>query len=121
MMTMNKYSWIYRLFLGIDANFRLKRKKVSSDAADPGLNEGFAFFVEEKAYKEHINVYSEVIKEDTSTCNNHDAVKLANMKGSQGTAASGVGTVECSRHDMKRPCSVGDLQKGERYVVNLRY
>ncbi|KZT04662.1 uncharacterized protein LAESUDRAFT_657482, partial [Laetiporus sulphureus 93-53] len=112
--------WLYRLFLGMDANFRLKRKNVSSDAADPGLNTGIAFFIEEKRYKAHIKMYGKVIKEETSTCNNHDAVKLANLKGSQGTAASGVGTVECSRHDMKRPCSVGDLQKGERYV-NMDY
>lgn len=38
------------------------------------------------------------------------------MCGGKGTATSGVGTVECIRHDMKRSASVGDLQKGERYV-----
>ncbi|TFY50630.1 hypothetical protein EVJ58_g10963, partial [Rhodofomes roseus] len=37
-----------------DANFRLKRKKVSSDSADPGFNNGIAYFVEERAYKEHL-------------------------------------------------------------------
>jgi hypothetical protein len=31
-------------------------------------------------------------------------------------AATGVGTVDCARHDVKRPNSVGDLQKGERCV-----
>ncbi|OBZ73874.1 hypothetical protein A0H81_05915 [Grifola frondosa] len=91
------------LFVGIDANFRLKRKKVSSDSVDPGLNHRYAYFVETKG-----------------TCNNHDALKLAHMKGSHGTAASGVGCVECTRHDMKRPCSVSDLQKGERYI-NMDY
>ncbi len=35
-------------------------------------------------------------------------------------AATGVATVDCSRHDMKRPCSVGDLQKGERFVSRSR-
>ncbi|KZT02330.1 uncharacterized protein LAESUDRAFT_762900 [Laetiporus sulphureus 93-53] len=78
-----EHRWLYRLFLGMDANFRLKRKNVSSDAADPGLNTGIAFFVEEKQYKAHIKTYGKVIKEDTSTCNNHDAVKLTNLKGSQ--------------------------------------
>ncbi len=34
-------------------------------------------------------------------------------------AASGVGTVDCTRHDMKHPASVGDLQKGERYVFTI--
>lgn len=29
---------------------------------------------------------------------------------------TGIGTVDCARHDMKRPNGVGDLQKGERCV-----
>ncbi|KAF8695219.1 hypothetical protein AX14_001858, partial [Amanita brunnescens Koide BX004] len=33
---------------------------------------------------------------------------------------TGIGTVDCARHDMKRPNSIGDLQKGERYV-NMDY
>jgi hypothetical protein len=36
----------------------------------------------------------------------------------KGLSASGVGTVDCARHDMKRPTAVGDLQKGEKYVTN---
>ena len=43
-------SWIYRLFIGIDANFRMRRKDVSSDTRDPGLNRGFAYFVEDGVY-----------------------------------------------------------------------
>ncbi|KAH9829181.1 uncharacterized protein C8Q71DRAFT_799831 [Rhodofomes roseus] len=113
-------SWLYRLFLGMDANFRLKRKKVSSDNADPGFNNGIAYFVNEQEYKTHLEKHGKLDVQETSTCSNHDAVKLANMRGSHGTAASGVATVECIRHDMKRPCSVGDLQKGERYV-NMDY
>jgi len=46
--------WIYGLFLAIDANFRLKRKKVSSEERNPSLNKGWAFFVEEGEYKEHL-------------------------------------------------------------------
>lgn len=34
----------------------------------------------------------------------------------KGLAATGVGAVDCARHDVKRPVAVGDLQKGERYV-----
>ncbi|GBE85897.1 hypothetical protein SCP_0804210 [Sparassis crispa] len=89
-------SWLYRLFLSIDANFRLKRKKVSSDRVDPGLNHGYAYFVEEKAYKEHLHTYDKAFPDEISTCNNHDALKLASMKGAhQSTAASGIGTVDC--------------------------
>ncbi|GBE78369.1 hypothetical protein SCP_0112540 [Sparassis crispa] len=107
--------WIYRLFIRLDANFHLKRKKVSSDSIDPGLNHGYAYFVEEKAYKEYLSTYDSLVKEEQSTCNNHDVVKLPNIRGSvAGTAASGIGAVTCTHHDMRLPCSVGDLQKGEQ-------
>lgn len=98
----------------MDANFRLKRREVSTDASDPGLNRGYAYFVEESAYKMHLQIHGKEDQKEKSSCHNHDAVKLANMRGGHGVAASGVGTVECARHDMKRPCSIGNLQKGER-------
>ncbi|EMD32328.1 hypothetical protein CERSUDRAFT_68683 [Gelatoporia subvermispora B] len=113
-------SWMYQLFVAMDANFRLRRKAVSSDEKDPGLNHGYAYFVEETAYKKHLAVYSDLVTEDKSSCSDHDAIKLAQRKGANDIASTGVGTVECARHDMKRPCSVGDLQKGERYV-NMDY
>jgi hypothetical protein len=47
--------WLYSLFVAIDANFRLKRKAVSSDQVDPGLNAGWAYFVEERAYKSYLS------------------------------------------------------------------
>ncbi|PBK62771.1 hypothetical protein ARMSODRAFT_990401 [Armillaria solidipes] len=114
-------AWIYRLFLAIDANFRLRCLNVSNEESDPSLNPGYAYFVEEKKFRSHLETYGNVIPiEEKSTCNNHDAVKLANSRGGQGAAATGVGTVVCGRHDMKRPLSVGDLQKGERYI-NMDY
>ncbi len=44
-----------------------------------------------------------------------NAVKLANSRGGQGAVATGMGAVVCVQQDMKRPLSVGDLQKGERW------
>jgi hypothetical protein len=38
----------------MDANFRLKRKDVSSEDADPGLATGWAFFCEVSAYMAHL-------------------------------------------------------------------
>ena len=108
--------WLYTLFVSIDANFRLKRVNVSSDERDPGLNHGFAYVVENTPFSTYLATYGEKIPDDKSTCNNHDAIKSASARGGKGTAASGLGTVECSRHDMKRPIAVGDLQKGERSV-----
>ncbi|KAL4261314.1 CxC2-like cysteine cluster KDZ transposase-associated domain-containing protein [Pleurotus pulmonarius] len=113
-------AWIYSLFLAIDANFRLKRLSASNDIRDPGLNQGFAYFVEEKKYKEFLAATTDLIATEASTCSNYDAVKLANIRGGHGVSASGVGAIECARHDMKRPVSVGDLQLGEKYA-NMDY
>lgn len=98
----------------IDANFRLKRLSASNDARDPSLNRGSSYFVEEGEYKEFLDQADDETSQEVSTCNNYDAVKSASIRGGKGTTASGVGTIECSRHDMKRPVSVGDLQKGEK-------
>ncbi|KAG1847579.1 hypothetical protein F4604DRAFT_1883995 [Suillus subluteus] len=120
--------WLYGLFLAIDANFRLKRHAVSSDETDPSLSQGWAYFVEEKSYKSYIldrigdvqEMPSDHSNLQKSTCSNHNAVNMAETKSSQGLAAMGVGTVDCARHNMKRPNGVGDLQKGEKYL-NMDY
>ncbi|KAG6825678.1 hypothetical protein H0H92_002841 [Tricholoma furcatifolium] len=110
--------WLYALFLGIDANFRLKRKIVSSEQRDLSLGMGWAFFVEETAYKSHINANWN-LKQPKSTCVLHKAVNKPD-KEARGLLASGAGTVDCAHHDMKRPNAVGDLQLGERYM-NMDY
>jgi hypothetical protein len=46
--------WMYVLFVVINANFRLKRKAVSSEEVDPSLNRVWAYFVEEDAYKTYL-------------------------------------------------------------------
>lgn len=55
--------WKYALFLAINTDFRLKHKAVSSDAVDPSLNRGCAYFVEEGAYKTHLAAYSDQVEE----------------------------------------------------------
>ncbi|KAF8868419.1 hypothetical protein BD779DRAFT_1460905 [Infundibulicybe gibba] len=110
--------YLYRLFLGVDANFRLKRKHVSMDKVDPGLGDGWAYFVGEKDYKDYLKNHSDLIVQAPSTCSNHNAVNAE--RSTRGLAATGVGTVDCARHDTKFPTSIGDLQKGERYV-NMDY
>lgn len=49
--------WLFALFLGIDANFRMVRKKVSSEAADPTLSKGWSYFCEMTDYREHVAKY----------------------------------------------------------------
>jgi hypothetical protein len=108
--------WKYALFIAIDANFRLKWKAVSSDTVDPSLNSGWAYFVEEAAYKSYLANQAGV-KQDRSTCVSHNTVNMADTKSSHGLAATGVGAIDCARHEMKLANGVGDLQKGEKCVV----
>ncbi|KAJ7900554.1 hypothetical protein B0H14DRAFT_3423173 [Mycena olivaceomarginata] len=58
-------------------------------------------------------------KQERSTCVSHDAVDKP-LRKFRGTASSGIGTVDCARHNMKHPNGVGDLQMGERYL-NMDY
>ncbi|KAG6809667.1 hypothetical protein H0H92_015232, partial [Tricholoma furcatifolium] len=111
---------LYALFLGIDANFRLKRKYVSDDTRDPDLGDGFAYFVREKPYKDHLEKFSDYV-EPKSNCSRHDAVNLSNAKPGVSHAATGVGTIECARHNLKRPSAVGDLQFSERLKLRAIY
>ncbi|KAG1887614.1 hypothetical protein F4604DRAFT_1877484 [Suillus subluteus] len=111
--------WLYGLFLTIDANFRLKCKAVSSDSVDPSLSCGWGYFVEDKAYKDFLHSGADSIQEK-STCSSHNAVNMADTKSNRGLATTGLGTVDCARHNMKLPNAVGDLQKGERYI-NMDY
>ncbi|KAJ3543012.1 hypothetical protein NMY22_g3295 [Coprinellus aureogranulatus] len=106
--------YLHALNIGLDANFRLKRKDVSNNVADPGLSRGYSYFVEDTAFRSALAPHKDD-KEEKSNCSRHDAVNLADIRPGHGYAASGVGTVECTRHNMKRPSAVGDLQKGEKY------
>ncbi|KAG1836053.1 hypothetical protein DFJ58DRAFT_735266 [Suillus subalutaceus] len=55
--------WKYGLFIVVDANFRLKRQMVSSDEKDPGLSQGWSFFVDERDYKYHLNAHTGIAQE----------------------------------------------------------
>ncbi|KAJ7467369.1 hypothetical protein B0H11DRAFT_1732757 [Mycena galericulata] len=113
-----QYVFLYALFLAMDANFRLKRKDVSTEEADPGLGPGWAFFCEVSAYMQHLADNWDQPQE-RSTCVAHDAVDKPDREARR-TASSGIGAVDCARHNMKRPNAVGDLQFGERYL-NMDY
>ncbi|KAG2037090.1 hypothetical protein BDR03DRAFT_934153 [Suillus americanus] len=112
--------WIYSLFLAIDANFRLKQRLVSSDDRDPGLSQGWGYFVKESNYKAYLQENASLAQEK-SNCVSHNAVNMADTKSSKGLAATGVGTVVCARHDMRLANGVGDLQKGKSEYLNMDY
>ncbi|KAG1868964.1 hypothetical protein DFJ58DRAFT_714137 [Suillus subalutaceus] len=103
--------WKNALFVTIDANFRLKRKVVSSDTAGPSLNAGWMYFMQEGRYKSYIADRA-TENQERSTCISHNVVNMADIKSSHGP--------RCHRHDMKLPNGVGDLQKEEQYI-NMDY
>ncbi|KAJ7429392.1 hypothetical protein B0H11DRAFT_1768215 [Mycena galericulata] len=109
---------LYALFLALDANFRMRRKKISSEEKDPSLGDGWSFYGKIAPYYDYLakNWHQ---KQERSTCVAHDAVDKPDRE-SRGTASSGIATVDCARHNMKRPNAVGDLQLGERYI-NMDY
>ncbi|KAJ7787000.1 hypothetical protein B0H14DRAFT_3506102 [Mycena olivaceomarginata] len=109
--------FLYALFLALDANFRMKRKDVSSEADDPS-GDGIVFFSQVDEYMVHLDKHWDV-EQEKSMCVAHDAVDEPDRE-SFGTTSSGIGTVDCAWHNMKRPNGVGDLQKGERYI-NMDY
>ena len=45
------------MLIAIDANFRLKRRAVSSNDRDPALGSGWGYFVEDSGYKEVLAAY----------------------------------------------------------------
>lgn len=47
------------MMVAIDANFRLKRRAVSSNTRDPALSSGSGFFVRDAAYREHVLKYAD--------------------------------------------------------------
>ncbi|KAJ7627451.1 hypothetical protein FB45DRAFT_979722 [Roridomyces roridus] len=79
--------FLYALFLAIDANFRLKRKDVSSEEKDPGFGNGWAFFGDVHAYMQHLRTHWND-KQERSHCVAHDAVDKPDRE-SRGTSSSG--------------------------------
>lgn len=68
-----------------------------------------------RRYGKRFSLLYKLIVNQKSDCSNHNAVNKE-RSGKMGYAVSGTGAVNCARHDMKRACGMGDLQKGERYV-----
>ncbi|TRM58840.1 hypothetical protein BD626DRAFT_409846, partial [Schizophyllum amplum] len=107
--------YIHKLFLSMDANFRLKNRFRRNARADAPLAGGSGSIVEPQKYKEHLRGY--VNEEDVSTCISFAALMEKDTKLSTGCRVSGCGACSCTRHEAIRPNGLGDLQKGERQVI----
>jgi len=98
------YRDIEVLFVALDANFCLRCRAVSNDQSDPSLSQGWAYFVEDTAFKKYLCDHKNDTQEaclltpeywhililiEKSTCSNHNAV---NMAGCQVQVYSGRGS-----------------------------
>ncbi|KAI5999770.1 hypothetical protein F5J12DRAFT_906675 [Pisolithus orientalis] len=103
------------LFVALDANFHLRCHAVSNNENDLSLSQGWAYFVEDTMFKRCLSDHWHDIQEK-STCSNHNAVNMADAKSKKGCDVTGVGMVVCTRHGMRLPNGIVDLQYSERYV-----
>ncbi|KAK7047944.1 hypothetical protein VNI00_006272 [Paramarasmius palmivorus] len=104
-------SFLYRLILCLDGNFRLKAQMVSSHSRDPPLNNGMGYFVKRAPYEQWLLSKDE--GDEISNCVPLAALAKQNTKFSRGLRYTGVMGVACGRSDMI--VRMGNLQKGERY------
>ena len=126
------YRDIDALFVALDANFRLRHRAVLNDQSDPSLSQGWAYFVEDTAFKKYLCDHKNDTQEaclltpeywhililiQKSTCSNHNAVNMAGVKSKKNCDSTGVGMVVCARHGMRLPNGIADLQYGERYIA----
>lgn len=58
----NLFRWLYRCFLAVDANFRLKLK--NREISDPETGSGWSYFVENERYGKHVS--RKAIEEEVS-------------------------------------------------------
>ncbi|KAJ7022279.1 hypothetical protein C8F04DRAFT_1272825 [Mycena alexandri] len=91
--------FLYALFLALDANFRMRWKKVSSEEKDPSLGDGWSFYGQIAPY---YNYLAENWK----------------RKQERKYLVDRNGRLRASQHETTN--AVGDLQLGERYI-NMDY
>ncbi|KAK7441515.1 hypothetical protein VKT23_016505 [Stygiomarasmius scandens] len=106
--------FIYTMFVAIDACFRLKRKRISSWARDPSLQDGWAYFVENGPYGEWIQKMKD--QKEISTCTGLAALDHANTKFHEGYDETGKVAGLCARHEILLKNGMGATQVGERYA-----
>ncbi|KAH7867636.1 uncharacterized protein C8R40DRAFT_1064372, partial [Lentinula edodes] len=109
--------WLYKVFFALDANFRLTRFNVSSEARDPGFNKGRAYFVDDPTLQDHLASFAGCWPAEKSDCSNHDAIKLANRRGDHNLSTTGLALATCARHDTIHANSGVDLRLGEEYLL----
>jgi hypothetical protein len=90
---------------------------VSSEDKDPIIGDGLGYFCNRVEYAEHIRKH--VDEKDVSSCSGFQAMFKSHTKRDKGLRTTGVAGVTCARHNMWQPNGMGDLQLGERWVINI--
>lgn len=67
-------SWLFALFIAIDANFRLKLK--ARGIKDPELGSGWAYFVEQTEYEKHVRKHFTDVDVRTISTSSHIILTL---------------------------------------------
>ncbi|EEB99057.1 hypothetical protein MPER_01326, partial [Moniliophthora perniciosa FA553] len=103
----------------VPVDLKLKRKRISSWAKDPTLQDGWAYFVEQTAYNKWVCDMQE--QKEMSTCTGLSALDHANTKYNIGYDETGKGAGLCSRHEIMLANGLGALQAGEKYASLVMY
>ncbi|KAL0567977.1 hypothetical protein V5O48_014022 [Marasmius crinis-equi] len=110
-----EWKFLYQKFIAVDACFRLKRRAVSSEQKDPGLNTGLSYFVPQAQYQEFAKRAPE--QDEKSSCPGLMAIDQANTKFAKGYAQTGAILCLCARHEMIEPNGTVDTNKGEKFCL----
>ncbi|KAL0562960.1 hypothetical protein V5O48_019118, partial [Marasmius crinis-equi] len=108
-------SYLYNKFIAVDACFRLKRRFVSSEAKDPGLMTGAAYYVPQEAYQKMMASPPNQVEEPGCNGSKLAAIDQATTKYNKGYATTGVILCLCARHEIVEPNGLVDVDKGEKY------
>lgn len=103
--------WLHQLYVNGDANFRQRNKETRKGKAQAPVFDGKAYYVNRASLKQHL--LKGVGEVELSTCSAFWTIALANLKSAKGMVSTGCGAIACSRHEVFRPYSWVDLQKGE--------
>ncbi|KIK60611.1 hypothetical protein GYMLUDRAFT_59373 [Collybiopsis luxurians FD-317 M1] len=109
--------WIYKLFTAMDGNMKAMQLNASSEACNPGLTAGHAYFINPTTYHIHVEMFNKCFPNPTSSCNNHKVVSGAGSHAREQNCTIGsVFSVFCAHHDCFQPQGTTDLRFSEQYV-----
>ncbi|KAK7024177.1 hypothetical protein VNI00_016485 [Paramarasmius palmivorus] len=93
----------------------LSAPEESSEAGDPGLLTGLAYYVDQEPYQRWMKAAPD--QNEANDCSSLAAIKQANTKFNQGYATTGCLLCMCSRHEICEPNGVVNLNRGKKFLL----